>query len=202
MAITGRPRKFVRDEALEAAMLVFWRNGYTGTSMHDLCDAMGIRSPSLYATFGGKEDLYLEAIEHHIATRGPPVWGHLSTGETARAGLENLLLAAAAMLPACGAKPAGCMTSLAAIGDEWPPTIVAAVKKIRATMLGMLHSRLEAAVASGELPASSDIDGLSRLYLGTYQGMAIQARDGAGAADLQAMANAALGAWPSHNHMA
>ena len=34
-------------------------------------------------------------------------------------------------------------------------------------------------MANGELPASTDIDGLSRFYLGVFQGMAVQARDGA-----------------------
>ena len=62
MPITGRPRGFDRDAALQAAMLLFWRKGFAATSMNDLCDAMGIRSPSLYAAFGSKEALYLEAV--------------------------------------------------------------------------------------------------------------------------------------------
>ena len=33
-------------------MLLFWRKGFAATSMNDLCDAMGVRSPSLYAAFG------------------------------------------------------------------------------------------------------------------------------------------------------
>jgi AcrR family transcriptional regulator len=57
MAVIGRPRAFDRDAALEAAMLVFWRKGFSAASMNDLCDAMGIRSPSLYAAFGSKEPL-------------------------------------------------------------------------------------------------------------------------------------------------
>ena len=51
MAVIGRPRAFDRDAALEAAILVFWRKGFSAASMNDLCDAMGIRSPSLYAAF-------------------------------------------------------------------------------------------------------------------------------------------------------
>ena len=52
-------------------MLVFWRKGFAATSMNDLCDAMGIRSPSLYAAFGSKEALYLEALEHYVRDRAP-----------------------------------------------------------------------------------------------------------------------------------
>jgi quercetin dioxygenase-like cupin family protein len=71
------------------------------------------------------------------------------------------------------------MALLAAVSDEWPSAIVRVVRKVRLEMRGMLRSRRENAVAKGELPASTDIDGLSRFYLSVLQGMAIQARDNA-----------------------
>src|ERR1700733_6957952 len=91
MAVIGRPREFDRDAALEAAMLLFWRKGFAMTSMNDLCEAMGIRSPSLYAAFGDKEALYLQAVDHYVRTVGPPVWDRLAGGGTARAGGGSLL---------------------------------------------------------------------------------------------------------------
>jgi AcrR family transcriptional regulator len=196
MAVIGRPRGFDRGAALEAAMFLFWRKGFAATSMNDLCDAMGVRSPSLYAAFGSKEALYLEAVEHYVRTQGPPVWDKLAEGPTARVGVETLLVAAAETLPKSRATPAGCMAMLAAVGDEWPAAIARVVKKVRLEMLGMLRTRLENAVAKGELPASTDIDGLSRFYLSVFQGMAIQARDGTTQAELRAVATAAMAAWP------
>jgi AcrR family transcriptional regulator len=196
MAVTGRPRGFDRDAALEAAMLLFWRKGFAAASMNDLCDAMGIRSPSLYAAFGSKEALYLEAVEHYVQTIGPPVWDKLAEGTTARAGVENLLLAGTETLPESGAMPAGCMAMLAGVSDEWPAAITDVVSKVRLEVLGELRSRLKTGVAEGELPASTDIDGLSRFYLSVFQGMAIQARDGATAAELRSIAAAAMTAWP------
>jgi AcrR family transcriptional regulator len=196
MAIIGRPRGFDRDAALEAAMFLFWRKGFAATSMNDLCGTMGVGSPSLYAAFGSKEALYLEAIEHYIRTKGPPVWYKLAEGATARTGIENLLIAAINSMPRSRTTPAGCMAALAAVGDEWPTAITRVVKKVRLEMLGMLRSRLEAAANKGELPASTDIDGLSRFYLSVYQGMAIQARDGATQAELRAVVAAAMAAWP------
>jgi AcrR family transcriptional regulator len=198
MAIIGRPREFDRGAALEAAMLAFWRKGFAATSMNDLCDAMDVRSPSLYAAFGSKEALYREALERYVETVGPPVWGKLAEGATARAGVQNLLLAATESLPESHVTPAGCMAALAAVCDEWPAGIAKVVGKIRVEMLGMLRSRLEAGVANGELPATTDVEGLSRFYLGVYQGMAVQARDGAGAAELKAIARVAMAAWPSN----
>jgi AcrR family transcriptional regulator len=60
---TGRPLSFSHSEALLAAMYVFWAKGYDGASMKDLTSAMGINSPSLYAAFGDKHQLYLQTIE-------------------------------------------------------------------------------------------------------------------------------------------
>ena len=167
-------------------MFLFWRKGFEATSMNDLCDAMGVRSPSLYAAFGSKEALYLEAVERYVQTQGPPIWSKLAEGATARAGIENMLIAATENLPKSRVKPAGCMAALAAVGDEWPAAIARVMKKVR----------LETAVTNGELPAATDVDGLSRFYLSVYQGMAIQARDGATQAELRGVAAAAMAAWP------
>lgn len=196
MAVIGRPREFDRGAALEAAMLLFWRKGFAMTSMNDLCEAMGIRSPSLYAAFGSKEGLYLEALDHYVRTVGPPIWDRLEHGGTARAGVESLLLAATESLPKSRATPAGCMAALGAVGDEWPAAITGVVRKVRSKMLGSLRARLERAAAEGELPAATNIDHLSRFYLGVFEGMAIQARDGASRAELRGVAAAAMAAWP------
>jgi AcrR family transcriptional regulator len=196
MAVIGRPREFDRNTALEVAMRLFWQKGFLTTSMTDLCDAMGIRSPSLYAAFGSKEALYLEAIDQYVRTIGPPIWNKLAEGTTARASVESLLLAATDRLPESEKVPAGCMAMLAAACEEWPVSITEVVKKVRSECLGMLRSRLNAAVADGELASSTDTDRLSRFYLSVFQGMAIQARDGATTAVLKGVAETAMAAWP------
>ena len=179
-------------------MFLFWRKGFEAASMNDLCDAMGVRSPSLYAAFGSKEALYLEAFEHYVQTEGPPVWDPLAEAATARAGVEKFLIAGTEQLPKSRMTPGGCMATLAAISDEWPAAIGRVVKKVRLEMLRRLRARLEDAAANGELPGSTDVDGLSRFYLGVFQGMAVQARDGATPAELRAVAAAAMAAWPGN----
>ena len=52
MSARGRPRSFDRDAALQAAIKVFWDQGFEGASMAALTGAMGINAPSLYACFG------------------------------------------------------------------------------------------------------------------------------------------------------
>jgi AcrR family transcriptional regulator len=196
MAVIGRPRAFDRDAALDAATLVFWRKGFAAASMNDLCETMGIRSPSLYAAFGSKEALYLEAMDRYVRGVGEYVWGKLGDGETARAGVEQLLAASTETLPESLETPAGCMVQLGATADDWPHAAADLVKRLRRESLGRLRTRLEAAVADGELASSTDIERLSRFYLGVIQGMAIQAKDGATAAELYGIAEMAMRAWP------
>ncbi|WP_199254638.1 TetR/AcrR family transcriptional regulator [Mycolicibacterium mengxianglii] len=61
----GRPRAFDEDQALDAAIDVFWRLGYEGASLAELTQAMSINKPSLYAVFGSKEKLFVRALERY-----------------------------------------------------------------------------------------------------------------------------------------
>src|ERR1022692_1795595 len=84
----GRPRAFDRDAALHRAMELFWRQGYESTSISDLTSAMGITAPSLYAAFGAKERLYLEAVERYKSGLGDS--GSILAGEaTARGAIRS-----------------------------------------------------------------------------------------------------------------
>ncbi len=60
-------RQFDHDEALSKAMLAFWARGYEATSIQNLVDCMGINRGSLYATFGDKRSLFIEALRRYDA---------------------------------------------------------------------------------------------------------------------------------------
>lgn len=61
----ARPREFDTDKVLEALRDVFWEHGYEGTSYADIMTATGLKKGSLYAAFGDKRSLYLEALERY-----------------------------------------------------------------------------------------------------------------------------------------
>src|ERR1700722_2395852 len=61
----GRPRAYDPQAALQRATDSFWRSGYSGTSLDEICAATGMNRPSLYAAFGDKHTLYLKALEHY-----------------------------------------------------------------------------------------------------------------------------------------
>src|SRR6185369_1639575 len=112
MKRTGRPREFDRDEALHRAMKLFWEQGYEGTTLADLQEAMGdITPPSFYAAFGSKETLFREAVELYKQSQGAPIAKALAGGPTARDSIEAFLRAAAEKFCQPG-NPRGCMMLL------------------------------------------------------------------------------------------
>src|SRR5215212_6960735 len=65
----ARPQEFDTTKVLHKAMRLFWRHGYKGTSLEDLLIETGLSKSSLYATFGSKEGLFLEAFDTYQAER-------------------------------------------------------------------------------------------------------------------------------------
>lgn len=67
--VSGRKKAFDEEVALDAAMHVFWQKGYAGASLSDLTEAMAINKPSMYRTFGNKEELFIKTTQHYVDTR-------------------------------------------------------------------------------------------------------------------------------------
>ena len=60
-----RPATFNAEAVLERAMLLFWTQGYAGTSIQDLVEGTELLRGSLYHTFGDKRSLYLQTLHRY-----------------------------------------------------------------------------------------------------------------------------------------
>jgi AcrR family transcriptional regulator len=65
----GRPRQFDEETVLDELTSLFWRKGYTQTSVADLVDASGMHKPSLYRVFGTKEELFARILRRYMQAR-------------------------------------------------------------------------------------------------------------------------------------
>lgn len=63
----SRTAVHTRDESLEKALHLFWRQGFGATSLKDIERVLDMRPGSIYATFGSKEDLFREALDRYAA---------------------------------------------------------------------------------------------------------------------------------------
>lgn len=82
----ARPVQIDRSKALRAARDIFWRQGFTATSMSQLLKAMDIGSGSFYAAFGSKPELFAQVIEKY-QTWSAAQWERI---RTSRQGLDAI----------------------------------------------------------------------------------------------------------------
>jgi len=64
----GRGIEFDYDKAIDKATRLFWKTGYSNTSLRDLLKVMNIGEGSFYNTVKSKKNLYLECLKHYGAT--------------------------------------------------------------------------------------------------------------------------------------
>ena len=66
----GRPKNFSREEVLEKAMAVFWKQGFADASLQELERATGVNKSGLYTEFRDKSDLFVACLRHYLESQG------------------------------------------------------------------------------------------------------------------------------------
>ena len=191
----SRPRTFCEVSALDRALEVFWRSGYEGTSISALTEAMGINRPSLYATYGNKEELFQKALARYIELKNE-FFEEVLAEPTARQVVAKLLDGAAEILTDRN-HPVGCLSvqgALACSAESEP--VHTELAKIRAQYEARLRQRFEEECADGRLPAGTDPEVLARFVATISHGMSVQASGGATCEQLREVAAIAMRAWP------
>ena len=191
----GRPLSFDRDVALERAMHAFWRHGYETTSVADLTAAMGVSAPSLYAAFGDKKRLFLEAVRLYAGDTEATL-RRIDAAPTAHDAARAMLIAAATAYTG-EETPKGCLlASATASGSAASADVQHAVAGIRRAIEASLRARIERDIDGGLLLRGTQAAALSGLVMAVTQGLSALARDGATRPSLLAVVEAALQGWP------
>jgi AcrR family transcriptional regulator len=195
LAPKGRPREFDVDEALTAALRVFWRRGYEGASMAELTAEMGIAKPSLYAAFGNKEELFKKALDLYEREKMAYMAEALKE-PTSRQMAERLLMGALAMQTS-SCDPKGCLgvISSVACGQEASPIRDCVIERQKSSR-NLLIARLEDYQKDGDLPADIEPEALARYMTAVLQGLSVQAGAGASVQELKSLVDMAMRTWP------
>jgi AcrR family transcriptional regulator len=193
--MTGRPREFDVEEALERAMLLFWRQGYEGTSLSDLTRELGLTRPSLYAAFKSKEGLFLKALDLYETRAG---YREAALESPTAAAYARALLEGAADLHGDKRNPPGCLGVQGALVCA-PQSASIRNELIRRRKIGesIIVERLRRAKTEGDLPADADPADLARYLSIVIYGITVQAAGGATRKELRSVAELAIRHWPA-----
>jgi len=168
----GRPREFSDTGVVDAAMQVFWEQGYEATSTQDLCERTGLGRGSLYNAFGSKHRLYQEAIRRYAETFAAAQLAMLDTdGGPVRERLRNLMLG---VIDADLADPGrrGCLALNAATEASGRSDEVAAlVRRQFVDLEQVLCDLVTIGQRTGELRADRPPRQVARTFQSTYYGL-------------------------------
>jgi TetR/AcrR family transcriptional regulator, copper-responsive repressor len=189
----GRPRAYDAEVALKRATETFWRGGYSGTSLDEVAAATGMNPPSLYAAFGNKRAIYLEALARY--------W-QLSLAATREALAEERPLREALMLAYEAAlsiyfsgkgRARGCFVIGTAVAESVDdPDVRNSVAAGLGAMDADFETRFRAAREKGELKREADPAALAVLASATMHTIAIRARAGIPRSELSEIARKAV----------
>lgn len=191
----ARPREFDIDEAIAKAMDVFWANGYQGSSLNDLLDAMQIARGSLYKAFKDKHSIYMAALDLYDRTVVQAAIDALhdkSIGDGLRR-IKRMLLSVSEKVDVENDRR-GCLVCNAAV-DQAPFD-----DEVRAKVLGM-SKRFEKAIAEalcdtefGKTWSKEKREDMARQLNNSYMGLRVLTKAGYPASELAAIARTAMNA--------
>ena len=172
----ARHLEFEPDEALEQAMLAFWRHGYAGTSVTDLETSTGVGRKSLYRVFQDKHDLFLKVLTLYRQFMGEQNLGPLERPDADLSDITALLRGFAGN---CGTEQArmGCLISNTALERAaFDPAAAQQVQLYFDRMRAAFRNALGGAQRKGQVSADADTDARANYLVGVVQGICVMAR--------------------------
>lgn len=191
-------KHFDPDVALDSAMRLFWRRGVASTGIQEIVRATGLNRSSLYATFGGKQQLYVAALRRYAQECADRAFRELA--EDGR-GLPAVAAFFAGLIDVrCTGEFArwGCMVAnaLAASGSEEnaDPEVRALLDRQYEELRDALRAELLVAEEQGQLAPGVDPAASAEVLVLLAYGVNLRSRSGADAASLHRTVASALAA--------
>jgi AcrR family transcriptional regulator len=185
----GRPLSFDHDKVLDAAVQVFWQQGYEGASIADLTKAMGINPPSLYAKFGSKHELFMLAIDRYVETITNTQIAPFIEAKDAHQAISGYF----EQVIRCVASenwPTGCLVvSVASETCDRDKNVREKVISLITDAEDFIAHRLAEVSKGTALSAVGDHQKLARMVAAVGQSLATRARSGASAEELRDLAD-------------
>jgi TetR/AcrR family transcriptional repressor of nem operon len=176
MAAMPWEKQFNTDDVLTKAMNAFWAKGYESTSMQDLVSCMGINRGSLYATFGDKRDLFIQALRHYDETHRAATVAALRKLGSPRQAIMAVFAGAIAAAIDQGSRDGCLLINTALELSPHDEEIAAFVSDCLTDMENFFRDMVKQAVARGEVSPDIDPVDTARGLLSLHVGLRVLAR--------------------------
>ncbi len=176
----ARPKEFDEDQALAAALEVFWEKGYEAASVQDLTERMGIQKASLYNTFGDKHALFVRALSAYSTETLDWYRQQLD-----RPGPLRMTLAAMfrELTEPCEDEDddcRGCLCVNSAVElAPHDPAIATLLSQHNQSQEELFRRALLRAQTTGEIPSALDVTATARYLLNVIAGLGVASKGGA-----------------------
>ncbi|QPC85200.1 TetR/AcrR family transcriptional regulator [Phototrophicus methaneseepsis] len=165
----ARKREFDKDAVLEKAMLVFWEQGYEGTSIRTLKEAMGISSSSLYETFGDKRSIFLAALARFCKLEHDQAAQMAQEVTSATQFIETLFASAETVLPTRSTYGSMAFNTMVEFGMR-DKDVTELLFAHYLDIAGIISDILAKGQKAGTITAQEDPTDLAYLILSSIQG--------------------------------
>ncbi|GAA2793495.1 helix-turn-helix domain-containing protein [Saccharopolyspora taberi] len=188
-------KHFDPDTALERVEELFWQHGAATTSIQAVATATGLNRSSLYATFGGKRELYLAALRRYRRLRAEPALRLLAEDERGLPAIEEFFTQLVGVRCTGAYAGWGCMIVNAHTGtDRQDPDVQAVLEEHHRQLRDSMHAALETARRRGQLADATDTATTADVLALLAYGVNLRSRAGADATTLRGTVTAALDA--------
>jgi TetR/AcrR family transcriptional repressor of nem operon len=169
----ARPAEFDRKEVLDKAMKVFWRTGYTATSVNDLVNATNLKPGSIYGAFNSKRGLFLEVIDAYANNSLTRIQRCMEQRDSAVEAI-HLFFSRMTEEVSCDTIGKGCLMintllELATEDDEVRERVTQYLGQIE----HHLYLTLEKGRLNGELQSDTDTESLAKMLMTGIWGLRV-----------------------------
>ncbi len=175
----SRTKEFDPDVVLDRAMNIFWRKGYTATSVQNLVDEMGIQRGSLYATFGSKHELFLAALDRYRTRSYQRLTDVFTQAASPRTAIERALTAIVTDSME-KKKLYGCLitNSMVELAPH-DPDAAARIEEHRLAVEALFRKAIEQGQQSGEFRSDETPAALTNFIFTLIQGLRVMSKTAA-----------------------
>jgi TetR/AcrR family transcriptional repressor of nem operon len=168
-----RVKLFKEEEVLQKAIELFWKKGYTATSIQDLVDSLGINRASLYDTFGGKEALFYKAFQQYRLSSLEKLRCFFEQHDDVKAAFRALF-ETAINESVCDCDRKGCFvvntTTELIPGDE---EILKVLQENKKALEALFYEVLKRGVEKGQLSPDKDLKALAASLFTFHNGLKV-----------------------------